>query len=1169
MLKKIVLHGFKSFSDRTEIVLGSGITAIVGPNGCGKSNIADALRWVLGEQNPRVLRCSKLQDLVFTGTESRKAMGMAEVRLLLDGVLGEKEREIVRRFYRDGQGEYRVNGKPCRWKDVVEALLGTGLSHTGYVVIGQGTIQDLAGGRPEDRRAWFEEASGVAKFRLDEREIEDKLSGARDSIVRVNDILAELLARQAQLEAERERARAYLELTSRREQAELGMWLYQFFEEERKIASLKKRLEKLGQDRIEKERLLEQQQARIREIDVSLEPLNARQRSLMSQTETVMNELAAIEKERDSLRGQSSFIDREMQSRAVRCQVLREEMDSLAKESEELGQALSVLKSEIVLRSEELTRVEAERLQLESTWRQYGEKAVSARSRAAELVSKQEELRLTQENLRGELDRTERQLVEISTWMSTASGQLKRYESEIQSMEAYLAKNAALLETARQRVLSLEMEEKRLRGELSSASSNESALSSRLASIKARKRMLEDMQRKYEGYGKGPRTVLEARDKGTLNGVIGSVGDLIWCDGKYIAALAAALGGSAEDIVTKDEVCAKEAIELLKKTRSGRATFLPLTLMKPRPIHPNAQAAIARCPGTRPLIEVLEFPMEVSSAVKYLVGRTVLADTVDVGLEFMKQSGWVTRVVTLGGEIIEPGGAMSGGDAPRQEAIFQRKQELANLIAEEERILNEISRAQELRQACEESLNKTRHSLDQAKQEAFKLEADKTRIADSLTRARSLKESLDKEIAQRNLKVAPLEETASLLRERMSEAEELRSQIVLEFSKVQDEVKEYEEKLRSYLSADRELSEKIQALSRERQRLQVQTSHVENKLQNISGEKASHERALAQEEQELDRLRTEKEKLDARAEELKTRMASLDLDAVKLKSESGDLARKISGLSEEKTALAGSISSITAELNQIAVKIDDLGLEIEALEKVHQETASVIKSKFNVEDPASLESAAMKKEDAVKLVERLEDEIRAFGAVNLKAEEEYRSLSERVDTMMEEKEDVEKAIEELAAARSSVQREIRNRFEDTFSQVQARFSEVFQELFGGGSGTLRLMEDSLGIEVIAEPPGRRHKQFNLLSGGERSLCGIALIFAILSVRPSPLIVLDEVDSALDGANVIRFSQFLKRYAKDTQFLVITHQEATMEAADIIYGVTMEEPGVSKVYGIRI
>ena len=1168
MLKRLTVHGFKSFCDRTDIVLGSGITAIVGPNGCGKSNLADALRWVLGEQNARTLRCARLPDLIFSGTETRKAMGMAEVKLLFDSVEDGGELEISRRFARDGTGEFRLNGKACRWKDIVERLAGTGLSHTGYVVIGQGTIHELVSGRPEDRRAWIEEASGVAKVRLDKRDMEAKLESAKADIVRLSDLLVELLARKERLAAEMEVARSYRELVAKKRDLDLSVWLLEFDEAGRKVASLAKRLDRLRAD-------IRQAEARLPELEAQGDFLRAQREttakvleSLAAEREMAARDLLDLEKRRDAARGRVSVLKREIETRMARKAAILRDLDNLEKERQSLSVRSEQIESEYRGISAELAQVEEKRAVRESVRSEHAEKAIRLRTQVVDLTGELSSVQRDEEETQRQLEETRKAKASAQEHWARAKAEREKRAAEIVGLEERRSKAQSAADAAKRALAETEARLQSVRKALDREVTSEKNVGARMSGLVARRRLLEDLERNFEGYGKGPKAVLEARSRGMLKGIVGSVGGLLSCDAPHIAALSAAVGSAAEDIVTSDEDAAKAAIEYLKWSKSGRATFLPLSLLRPRDMHPRAVSALARVHGVRPLLSVVSYPDGLEAVARYLVGRVVLADTIDAGLAFMKESGWNTRVVTLGGESIDPGGAMSGGEAPRSEALFRRRRELLEVAEAEKALSKELEGVLARRKSLEGEVASLEEQAAKTRTNAGSWESEAARLAEALGRANEALRALDQEQRQRESTIASLSDREAALARRAKEVSARGLELAAALAEKEEELRRFEEEVEASLREDRALDASARTLVAQREELARDLSGTVRRLDGVAAEVSVHRKNLEEEEKEIGR-QSEALSLTVREEQaLSSRIAETE-EAVRA------LAGKMAKAQEERDGMEVRLAQTLSEKEKLERERDaalnreeETALELESAKRVLQDTADFIEQEFGVSDPQACDHPRVPRSEALRETEEIEGRLKDLGNVNLRAAEDYEEVKGRIELITEEKADVEAAIEEINDARAMIEKEIEKRFTETFHRVAENFSRIFQELFGGGKGDLVLLEDTLGVEVVAEPPGRRQKHLNLLSGGERSLCGIALIFAILSVRPSPFIVLDEADTALDESNIVRFAQFLKRYSRDTQFLVITHQKATMEAADLMYGVTMEEPGVSKVFGMK-
>lgn len=1169
MFKKVSLHGFKSFCDRTEVTFGTGITAIVGPNGCGKSNLVDALRWVLGEQNPRLLRCNKLEDLIFSGTNKRKAMGMAEVRLLLEGVTNCSELELMRRFTRDGSSEYRINDKTCRYKDVHELLLGTGLSHTGYVVIGQGTIQELAGGNPEDRRIWIEEASGVSRFRLDKKEVESKLSVAARDMTRIGDLLLELRDRQASLYKDWQTAKMYQDLLKEKDDIELAMWLHLESEQSRQVQNVRKRLARY---RVEIDDLRASTDALEKHVRCLNRDLNLLEEALsdyLKEKESLIARSSSLKKERDELNGKLSSVSRELQTRLERKESLESDLkdvsarkESLLKRQEELAKAYEEL-------VEDLKAVQEEKKGFEDTWKSLSGKVMDLRSEVAGLNHRLGALDKDIDKLEQQLAVKQREMIEIKGKVADLQGRLSVLQADREKLEQDLHEALYLQVESAQHCASFEDRVRVVRVSLEEAISLGRSLESEISLAKSRKELLQEMEASFEGYGKGPRTILSAKERNLLPGVIGAVGEILSCEEKYTKAVTSAAGIAIENIVVRDENVARAGVEYLKREKGGRCTFLPLTSLQGRNMHEKAQYALSAMKNVCPLISVVKCPPDLTVCAEYLFGDMVLADTMEDGLAFMKLSSWTTPVVTSDGEIIEPSGVITGGEPLVHEGIFLRKREIESLTHEicEKEI--KVAENNELVESLRLELLTKEAELDDAEKHRFAIDSQIAALRKAISDLETDLHLSAGELQALETHIQPIEFSQEDLTLRLKHLQAERENLASKISAKEEELVSYEGQIKSILSSSQDYNDKIQDITSATQKMEKELSSILAQIESLKGQQISIGRNLENEKEEISRL-------SQLRVDLLPKISSLQKEIDALYELEKDLENRIHGTKEQIEAVKQryadaplELESKKAQFSYLESRIADAEDELENLEKLLAETKQVLLSKYGLSNPGDYDHLRISRQDALSRMEELESEILSLGTVNLKAEKDYLDLSERIELIEKEKTDVEMAMDELEQTRQLIDRKIHQQFMETFEKVDESFQRIFKELFGGGRGKLNIVDDSMGIEVIAEPPGRRHKQFELLSGGERSLCGIALIFALLSTNPSPVMVLDEVDSSLDEANIVRFAQLLRGYSEDTQFVVVTHQEATMEVADIIYGVTMEEPGVSKVFSMRL
>lgn len=1167
MLKSLTLHGFKSFYYRTTLSMSPGVTAIVGPNGCGKSNLVDALRWVLGEQNPKVLRCDASQDVIFSGTERKKAMGMAEVKLLMETPDG-SELEITRRLTRDGDSSYEMNGVPCRWRDIIKATAGMGLSYSGYVVIGQGVIQELAGGHAEDRRQWVEEAAGVGAFRMEKRETERKLEQIDVELRRLEDLLLELEARRAELEEACRIAKRYRELMASRKELEAGTWLWDLDHARRKLQSLGKKLS-------EAEAFVKEAETKVGELEssrVDLEREITTQKEIEQATsaerEKISRRLVELTRQRDGLGGMLEALGKEIEGRTARCKALAENIRKLVAEKGAILQRKNELLAKRDSLLQQIDEIEEEKKAREREAGALREKIVALRQNAVALVEKLREAQEKRDARRAEVERLRAQVLSLETEISGATRSIETSRARQKGLQDEADAISKAIQSLRGEFERCALAVEDLAEQVKNASEKEKATRTELSRVSARVRILGDLERAHEGLGKGTRTVLDAAARGVLEGIVGAVGELLSCDKEYIPALAAALGGSVENVVVEDETSARRAIELLRKEKAGRVTFLPLDLLRPRDLPEEARRATVQVKGVRPLMDVISYPREIEKAVKYLVGRVVLAENMDTALEFMRKAGWSCRVVTLTGESLEPGGSISGGDTPRHAQVFERKQELLSLSEEEKRLTAALETLARRLGELEAMRSKVLQERDSYKAQIHAAEAKLTALTDEISRlSRAVADeegkvrTLTGELASKKEALARVE---SLFRESAGEEGALEK----ELDRAWAELRRYEEELREK-DTQHATSSLWEELTRERENLEAEIAAADRRLESIEVETNSVRRTLSEEQAELCRLIEEKEELVKKHADLERSIDELDREVRDL---NGKIASMRSSIEEKEAVLGELVNEIyrrKRDAAEASSKMEEMRAEIASQMHELERVAEVLRKEYGIDPDLSGHIRRYARSEALSLIEGIDAEIKSLGQPNLRAEEEYETLSRRISQYIREKEEALKTKEELIRIKELAEREMERRFRETFEQVRSSFREIFTELFGGGKGDLRLTEDEKGIEVIAQPPGSRGRSFMLLSGGERSLTGLALIFALIKTKPSPFVVLDEVDTSLDEANVLRFGEFLRRLSRDTQFLVITHQKPTIEVADVVYGVTMDEPGVSKILGIRL
>ena len=1173
--KRIEMQGFKSFADPVTIELNDGVTCIIGPNGSGKSNISDALRWVLGEQSSRQLRGSKMQDVIFAGTATRKPKGMAEVTLVIDNSTGllpleYSEVAVTRRMFRSGESEYLINGNQCRLRDIRELFMDTGIGVEGYSIIGQGKISDIVSTKPENRRQIFEEAAGVVLYKSRKAEAENKLASASLDLERVRDIIAEIESRIDGLKEDSEKAVEYIGLRDRYRTLGINIILHNLENLEAGVNAGKEQLADLGTKLNEAASTLENTDSRIDALRDDDAELSGRYAEANTKLVETIDELADI-----SSGGKLN----------------KERLDNITKELSRLEEEISSAEDRLLSEKEELTRLEENeksmndemdevRSQLETAVMKFNDDS----RKAAEISFKNEELK--------------NRLVEINNANITRNAEIKTLGNYIQTLEE---RRESLREDFENRDRSgsdirdelniieqkitdnsKELSEKKetlkqiadnilsVNNELEQTAKKKDELSVQINRAIARKNTIEEMEANYEGYNNSVKAIMS----GGHRGIIGTVSDIIEVPSGLETAVETALGGNLQNIVCEDDASAKACIKWLKSTASGRATFLPIESVRADRI--NVRADVSSSQGYVGLAsDMVGCRQDHRDIVDYLLCRVIIAEDMDSAVRLSKKDIGGFRIVTREGEVINSFGAITGGRFKNKTAnLLDRKKEISkleSLIGSYEKDSRDLDFQKEKTERSKESLTEERDRLRSAITE---LEI----TASVLAADREHTEALVKEDEGAAVKFrSELESIASDI----AKAEELIAGHKEKIKKAEEEYADTEAKVEDMASEIEEMKPVIEEDNEQIVALKVKIGENESRvlagneiIERVRDTVTELEMSIEDDRNSIERLEGQKKELTA-TDEL-----------------SGD---KEKALSQSKAALEERIADITSRLEEIRAESDSLT----ALQKQTRETLESVKDeRYKLEvktarNEALLDSQKDKLWDEfeVSYAEALDmrdenfaitagnKESRAIrlrlaelGDVNVGAIEEYKAVSKRYDFMTAQEADLTKAMDELSEIISNMDESIKKRFKENFDRVVTNFEESFTELFGGGYAELRLEDESRplesGIEITAQPPGKKLKNINLLSGGEKTLTAIALMFAVLKAKPTPFVILDEVEAALDEVNIERFSDYLRNF-KDIQFALITHQKATMEHADVLYGVTMPEQGISRMLSLKL
>lgn len=1178
-LKSFTTYGFKSFAEKTELTFDKGITAIVGPNGSGKSNISDAIRWVLGEQSAKYLRGSKMEDVIFSGTSKRRALGVAEVTLNFDNSdhgldLDFDEVSLTRRIFRSGDSEYAINKKSCRLKDIIDLMADTGLGKGSMSIIGQNKIDEILNSRPEERRALFEEAAGIAKYRLRKKDAVRRLEDTALNLTRINDIKTEVENQGEPLRLAAEKTEQYNELSAQLRQCRLTGFMRKIDSIEEVRQRLAGKKENIEAEYTQKLAELSGHEAEYTRLQLELDKLSESYAKLQDE---IKNKETALEKKRGMqgvLDERAAQSQRAMERIDARNEKINQQADELEKQMQKLAADFDALDKVRAAAQLNVNRLTAEREEQTAALEQAKAKTENMQSEffsdMQELLKLRNELRALEQEQEARVRRRE----VLKRSIEEAEAAVSALEEKYRGILEQQARNDHEGQLLTGEVGSLQKENSDLAGKLKAIGARQQDCQRRLTAAETREQSLQKMQASYEGFGYGIKAVLKSAEP-WRKGVIGVAAELLEVEPKYVTALETALGEGAQNIVTQDAATAKAAITYLKRSNAGRATFLPLDTVRARSLSYDEER-LATLPGVCGYAaDLVRFDKSVAAAIGFLLGRVLVAENIDAALAAAKAAKYRIRVVTLDGDVVNAGGSMTGGSKRQREGYLSRGRELQQAATAVSALRSEMLAYQEELEAAEAKQNEV----------AKKLAAASEKLMQYRERANGLKlecQRIEQEKAQGN--------------ERLGVLLDDRTAVAAEYMANRDRVKELRQAVQQHETQDAEAKAMLEALQKQIAMQGSQLTAVENQLQDAKIQ-----------------LETSAAKTEYMAENMK----NLDRDTLALRNEikanldeRQRLEQTVAECSDKKAALAAEISQLMAELEQIVGgkdrfseerislssqqqiaeqqiaeskkfvaasenKLRQIELEMTRQNSDYEHALEQLGSEYGL-DAASARSQELldiSDRELARLDSRLTLSISELGPVNPNAIEEYKAVQERSEFLNKQYTDLCEAKDNLEAVIGEINSGMTKRFNEAFAQINKYFAQCYVKLFGGGTALLKLSnpEDTLnsGIDIEVQPPGKKLQSLYLMSGGERALTVIALLFALLSYQPSPFCILDEIDAALDDANIGRFASFLRNYAGNTQFIVITHRKGTMECADIMYGVTMEESGISKLLSVKI
>ncbi|MBP3568540.1 MAG: chromosome segregation protein SMC [Lachnospiraceae bacterium] len=1178
-LKSIEVHGFKSFANKIVFKFHDGITAIVGPNGSGKSNVADAVRWVLGEQSAKQLRGSKMEDVIFSGTQLRKPMGYAYVAITLDNSdhklpIEYEEVTVARRVYRSGESEYLINGSTCRLRDVQELFLDTGIGKEGYSIIGQGQIDKILSGKPEDRRELFDEAAGIVKYKKRKAAAEKELAEEQLNLSRITDILMEIEKQVGPLAKQSEVAREYLRLKEALKNLEINLFLLEYERSEKNKAEIDSRAKIVTDELADSNKAYDNTKQEYERLEAELEQYSAeldtkkeQKNHFLMMIQEKEGEIKLMQEKISSMMLRDSHYKQRQDALAADRAERKKELDHYDKELKTVTASLEEMKEQQNDSTEELQEIRRRIVDYTKTIEKCNQQILQSMDQNTEIKTKlQYYVTLEEQNNLKKAELTQKVLLH----KSEEAG----YEEEVEACKKANKEISDRIEEARNTIEALE--ETAAEWKQKAADTMTAIEQTERSRIQEASKLesLRNLTERYDGYGNAIRKVMER--KSDTPGIVGVVADIIKVDSKYETAMETALGGSIQNIVTKDEATAKKMVTYLKENKLGRATFLPLTSITSKALGQSQEQA-AREPGVIGYAHTLvKVEKEYEELVKFLVGRNLVVDTMDHALAIARKYNYSLRIVTLEGEQLSPGGSISGGAYKNNSNLLGRRREMEELEAKIESCKKKVAELVKERESIRLEREKLAKEIVSAREELQELILEQNTTRMSLSAAEEkladLKDSyklIEQEVTNLEMKN----------RDNMSGARELRDQIKKNDA-VMEDAKKKTEVCNLSMERNRAIEEK---LSEENATLALECAGLEKNLQFVNENRtrilAEIERLDREQKILKDENSSTKERIDEQEkgiQEAKDNVTVWTEHVADLEKNLAELEIKKEEISKENKNFFSKYEELSKHISELDKDSFRLAGQLERLQETMNSQANYMWEEYEI----TVESAKKFRDETLpgyngirKEIGELKSGIKALGDVNVNAIEDYKNLSERYELYNNQRNDLMEAEAALMKIIEQLDTEMRKQFEEKFSAIKEQFDVVFRELFGGGKGTLELMEDedvlTAGIRIIAQPPGKKLQNMMQLSGGEKALTAIALLFAIQNLKPSPFCLLDEIEAALDDSNVGRYAKYLHKLTKNTQFIVITHRRGTMAAADILYGITMQEKGISTLVSVNL
>ncbi len=1177
ILKSLELQGFKTFPDKTTLTFETGVTSVVGPNGSGKSNISDAIRWVLGEQSVRSLRCSKMEDVIFGGTPQRKAMGYAEVTLTIDNAdrglpFDNDTVAVTRRYYRSGESEYLINKAAVRLKDINELFMDTGLGRDGYSIIGQGKIDSIVAARSEDRREIFEEAAGISRYRYRKEESERRLQKAEDNLVRLRDILQELEDRVGPLKLQAEKAEQFIAYDGEKKGLEIGIWLTTL---DRSGKVLREHEEKMGLVRSRQEEIGEALEALAARIEENFRETN----ECTGRMEQVRSEAAGLDEQAVRAEGEIDLLRNDLEHGARDRERLEEQEKAALQSGEATDQEIADKQREIQEKSDKIeesrekllsftARLEELRQGADEATRQIEQAAVEAAQRSASLSEERIRLSAAQSSM-AEI-RLRAGAVEESA--REAGEKEKASQAEAEELRQMLDDTEASIAAAENTVKGYELRLETRRKKLEAARAEMDKLTLDANEQLRRAKLLEDLERNLEGFAQSVKAVMKEAGRGMLSGVCGPVSRLLKVPGEYAVALETALGAAMQNIAVETEQDAKKAINLLKQRDLGRATFLPLTTIRGTVLSEREMEELPGFVGVASKLCSCEKKYE--GIRDSLLGRVAVAEDLDSAVAIAKRTGYKFRVVSLDGQVVNAGGSLTGGSRARNSGLLSRASEILRIREKAAVLQQKAEQAQAVWKERQTELSSGEAELEAAKGELSSLQEERVRIVSECARVSRELENLRQE-AQR------LEQEQAGSAKRIQELEEQEKAAQKNIEGLEEQARQAEEESKKLTGSREEQMARCEDISQTIQEIRMSEFSAQKDRDSLREAVEALKARQADSAGAVEKLRQEMAALDSRRQELEAQIEACREKAEDLRRQAEEKRQSIQEIAEKREALEKEAVDLRAKERETGLERENLGRELARL----QERSDNLQKEYDGIVTRLWEEYELTRREAEEIGERIDDlpaaqrrlaelksKIKALGAVNVGAVVEYKEVSERYEFLKAQIGDAEKSKAELLSLIDDLTRRMREQFIQRFGEINRHFSNIFRELFGGGAAELSFTdpEDALrsGIEIKVHPPGKIVTHIESLSGGEKALVAISIYFAIMRVNPPPFCVLDEIEAALDDVNVTRYAQYLRRMSGNSQFISITHRRGTMEGSDVLYGVTMQDEGVSKLLKLK-